>query len=608
MGRCWLLRDMGVIMAYSKVGFLASGGGGNPTGIGNYVNSLHNAGIPAVVMCNDGMVGISDALATGGNHVMLYRIVKDNTEQWSVPDYGLSPAAAAQKHWDKLRPEFHPDFTANKSKIWLQPINEVDKNRSDWLGNFGVEFAKIANGQGYRVAMFAFSSGEPEPAHWRTAGMLNYLRYCAANKEMAAVALHEYDYGHAGMQSTYPWHIGRFEELFRACDENGIARPYILISEFGWSYDDIPPQQQVMNDIDYAANLYAKYRDVLGAAIWYLGPGFSNIANKVQQLITPVTEHTLNTTYPDPPDNPTPPPSQNLLPNPSFEEGHYNQDGIPELQFPNKWQWTWKTDSGYVRPEFRVQPRNQIPEAERPLYFVPPPPDDSSWNTLKAFKQGLPIRPTLKLLEALDLPAGKYRFSFWVYPDVYTAVVNGVKQWSNDPAACQIRLFWNGVQGNWQSLHPYGGTSPRLITYEWQHTGGDAIVGFQADFPLKEVPGVSTIHNGLFTDAHDLHLIEDEPMTWQEQAAQIADDTQALFYKAGASLQTIPTGHGFQVFGNEFDFLRPDGVKIRIRGAIHPTTAVRRYYWCPIPEWSNVSWYELDGGTSEPDSPFSYGR
>jgi len=122
---------------------------------------------------------------------------------------------------------------------------------------------------------------------------------------MAAVALHEYDYGMAGMSNVYPWHIGRFQELFKVCDQYQVKRPKVLITEFGWAYNDIPPQAQCMNDIDFAAKLYAKYPTVLGAAVWYLGPGFSNIANKVQPLIAPVTAYALNTTFPDP--EPTPP-------------------------------------------------------------------------------------------------------------------------------------------------------------------------------------------------------------------------------------------------------------------------------------------------------------
>jgi murein DD-endopeptidase MepM/ murein hydrolase activator NlpD len=284
---------------HPKIGFLTSGAGGNPSGIGQYANVLNAANIPAVIFCNDGMVGISDALATGGDHVLLYRIVKDGTEQWSVPDYNLLPKEAAAKHWNKLKPQFHPDFVVNKGKVWLQPINEVDKGRSDWLGNFALEFATIANWEGYKVAMFAWSSGEPEPGHWRTAGMVNYLKYCAAHKEMAAVALHEYSYGQEPMPTVYPWHIGRFQELYKACDELGIKRPYVLISEFGWSYDSIPAISRCLEDVAFAAELYAKYPDVLGAVIWYLGPGFNNIANAAQQLITHITDFTLNTTFPD---------------------------------------------------------------------------------------------------------------------------------------------------------------------------------------------------------------------------------------------------------------------------------------------------------------------
>jgi murein DD-endopeptidase MepM/ murein hydrolase activator NlpD len=284
---------------HPKIGFLTSGAGGNPSGIGQYANALNAANIPAVIFCNDGMVGISDALATGGDHVLLYRIVKDGTEQWSVPDYNLLPKEAAAKHWNKLKPQFHPDFVANKGKAWLQPINEINKDKSEWLGNFAVEFATIANWEGYKVAMFAWSSGEPEPEHWRLPGMVNYLKYCAAHKEMAAVALHEYDYGQAGMSNVYPWHIGRFQELYKACDEMGIKRPYVLISEFGWSYDSIPAISRCLEDVAFAAELYAKYPDVLGAVIWYLGPGFNNIANAAQQLITHITDFTLNTTFPD---------------------------------------------------------------------------------------------------------------------------------------------------------------------------------------------------------------------------------------------------------------------------------------------------------------------
>lgn len=333
-------------MTRSRIGFLASGAGGNPNGIGGYVQTLNNEGIPAVIFCNDGMVGIADAIASGGNHVLLYRIVKDGTEQWSVPDYNMLPKDAAAKHWNKLKPQFHPDFVTHKSRIWLQPINEVDKNRSDWLGNFALEFAKMANWEGYKVAMFAFSSGEPEPEHWRTAGMVGYLNYCATHKEMAAVATHEYDYGQAGMSNVYPWHIGRFQELYKACDEMGIKRPYVLISEFGWSYDSIPTVDKCLEDIDFAAELYAKYADVLGAVIWYLGPGFNNIANAAQKLIVPVTNYTINTEFPEP-EEPGEPPMPDPLP--------YTVVVNLLPQDAEKWEKQWVLDQVHTSKETILQ-------------------------------------------------------------------------------------------------------------------------------------------------------------------------------------------------------------------------------------------------------------
>ena len=46
-------------------------------------------------------------------------------------------------------------------------------------------------------------------------------------------------------------------------------------------------------DLPWAAELYADFPEVKGAAIWYLGPGFGGIANQAQRLIDPLTEYSL---------------------------------------------------------------------------------------------------------------------------------------------------------------------------------------------------------------------------------------------------------------------------------------------------------------------------
>ncbi|MEZ4517319.1 MAG: hypothetical protein R3C44_10950 [Chloroflexota bacterium] len=76
------------------------------------------------------------------------------------------------------------------------------------------------------------------------------------------------------------------------------------------------------------------------------------------------------------PDNPVL--GVNLLPNPSFEEGHWNQDGIPELQLPNGWRLEYEqgaTGFGgevwdvYVRPETRVLSSAFLPGGARSLHL-----------------------------------------------------------------------------------------------------------------------------------------------------------------------------------------------------------------------------------------------
>jgi len=294
-------------MSYNKIGFLA-GVGGNPTGIGEYVRRLDAAGKPAVVLSNDGTTGLSDLFALGewrAPHVAGFRVVRDGSEAWSVPEYHLSPHEAAVWHWTKIRPHIPREGVANRHRVWIFPINEVDKTKADWLGRFSVELAQIANGEGFKVAMFAWASGEPEPDAWHTAGMLEYLRYCAAHPDQAAINLHEYSYEVDDIRALHPYRIGRFQFLHDVCDMYGIARPKIIVGEWGWTLDNVPPVESAMQDIAWAAQLYAPHANILGAGIWYLGPyNKTNIADKAQRLIAPVTEYSLTAVF----DPPIPPP------------------------------------------------------------------------------------------------------------------------------------------------------------------------------------------------------------------------------------------------------------------------------------------------------------
>jgi hypothetical protein len=208
-----------------------------------------------------------------------------------VPDYNLDPATAAHNHWEWHKagfpPELDPDY------IWFETVNEVDKNRAEWLGQFALETAKITMAEGYRWAAFGWSSGEPEPYQWETPSMLEFLRLAGENPDKLAIALHEYSYDTDDIGRIYPYLIGRFQFLFDICDKYNIPRPTILITEWGWTYDNVPAPEKALTDIAWASWLYAAYPEVKGAAIWYLGPTEGDIAQKTQKLIAPIGQHSL---------------------------------------------------------------------------------------------------------------------------------------------------------------------------------------------------------------------------------------------------------------------------------------------------------------------------
>ena len=299
-------------VAFNKIGF-HTGPGGNPRGIGDYFRALDGAGIPAVVKSADhyGPCGELANLSarSGVDHVIIFRlstsgqnapdVPSKQLEHFDIPDYSLSPADAAAKHWRNTLGKLPPEF--DRDRVWLEVINEVDKNRSDWLGHFAAEIGQRALDDGYKVTLFGWSSGEPEPEHWETEGMLRYLRMCADRPRRLAVSLHEYSLTKDDIRDGFPNKLGRFQQLFAACDAHRIARPTLHITEWGWEYQRIPGDwKQAMADIHWAAGLYAEHPQIKGAAIWYLGAGYDNIANKVQPLIARIAEYTTSTSFPDP--------------------------------------------------------------------------------------------------------------------------------------------------------------------------------------------------------------------------------------------------------------------------------------------------------------------
>ncbi|MGH7645990.1 MAG: PKD domain-containing protein [Gemmatimonadales bacterium] len=289
------LNQGGQDLAFAKIGFHV-GPGGNERGLGEWMRCLDAARVPFFLKSADAagpiLEGAQLKAASGVPHVLVYRKSGGAAD---VPRYDLAPQAAAVLHWQLHRDAFPPELLPYKHLIWLETINEVDKGRAEWLAEFASHTAQLAVAEGFNWAAFGWSSGEPEPEHWEGPKMRAFLELAGNNPDRVAVALHEYSFVQENLDRLYPYLVGRFQRLLEICDGHGIRRPTVLITEFGWSHNSIAHSvdQAMSVDIPWAAQLYARFPQVQGAAIWYLGPGYGGIANAAQQLIAPVTAYSL---------------------------------------------------------------------------------------------------------------------------------------------------------------------------------------------------------------------------------------------------------------------------------------------------------------------------
>lgn len=278
-------------LGFVKIGFHLSVGG-NINGLSTWMERLDAAGVPFFLKSADNAGPIFEAqeLAkkSGVPHTLVYR---RSGPQYDVPNYSLSPQEAARQHWQAHTAVFPPEL--DRSRVWLETINEVDKERGEWLGQFALATAELALAEGYNWAAFGWSSGEPELATWQAPSMLEFLRLAAANPDRLAIALHEYSFLEDNIGHEYPYKVGRFQQFFQLLDQHGIPRPTILITEWGWAYQDVPDIPEAMADIAWASRLYAPYPEIKGAAIWHLGCCFADVADQTQRLIQPLTEYAL---------------------------------------------------------------------------------------------------------------------------------------------------------------------------------------------------------------------------------------------------------------------------------------------------------------------------
>ncbi len=303
------LTAQGQALGYSKIGFHV-GVGGNTVGIGEWMRRLDEAGVPFFLKSVDDTGPVLEAIAlkqtSGVDHTIVFR-----TTGYDVPNYNLPAVDAARQHWQWHRDRFPPELEPYKELIWLETMNELDKARSEWLAEFALEQARLAQVEGFRWAAFGWATGEPEMDDWEGPQMLRFLRLAGENPDRIAVALHEGSLIADTIKDGYPFKVGRFMFLFDVCDRHSIPRPTVLVTEWGWQSHSLPEPGQALADIAWAAPIYAPFPQVKGVAIWHLGGGYDPIQDMAQRLIAPVTQFALTHYYPipAPPDQASPNPA-----------------------------------------------------------------------------------------------------------------------------------------------------------------------------------------------------------------------------------------------------------------------------------------------------------
>lgn len=295
----------GLDIAFNKIGFHV-GLGGNTEGLDDWMAELDAAGVPFFLKSANNAEPLYEAQqimqASGVPHTLVYR---DAREEIDVPAYHLDPETAATISWQLNRDAFPPEL--DPSLVWIETTNEPNKNEAEWLAEFALATAQMAVADGFKYAAFGWSGGEPELTDWESPAMLAFLQYVGEHPDQVALALHEYSFDTDEIGYIYPWLVGRFQMIFEICDENDIPRPTVLITEWGWEFDHVPEPQAAMEDINWAAWLYAAYPQVKGAGLWYLGFGeeFGDIHNEAQKLIAPVKDYSQSNYFIiDPQDQP----------------------------------------------------------------------------------------------------------------------------------------------------------------------------------------------------------------------------------------------------------------------------------------------------------------
>ncbi|MFO7679059.1 MAG: hypothetical protein R6X34_03330 [Chloroflexota bacterium] len=206
----------------------------------------------------------------------------------------------------------------------------------------------------------------------------------------------------------------------------------------------------------------------------------------------------------------------NLLTNPGFEGGYFNQDGIPEIAVPNGWRMHWLdgqpfngSNGNAARPETVVWNIKDAPADEQTLFFK-----DGSY-AFKIFKGWAPVYAALSQ-DVTGLEVGrKYRLAAPIFIDIVESY-EGRKRPPTKLDSGQVRLGAGATGVGWRD--------EANIQYSGWWTAGNISPFYQA-YPIFLHDFVATspnmtvwvemgsidpyINNGFFVDGLSLTALDE---------------------------------------------------------------------------------------------------
>lgn len=348
-------------------------------GIGEYIHSLAVGGHTITAKCVDGtssLVDFQNEIYAGASGVGIWRKATYSWGESDCPPYTGDPHIAAINYFREIDDTFPPELDRNL--FFIEAINEVDKNESQWIGEFLYELAIMLLDSGYKFAGPGWSAGEPEREHWETPGMLKYLRLCAKHPESLAVTVHEYSLTQE-LVPEIPFLMGRMFLLNNICARNDIPLPSVFISEFGWEYNNAPIADDAVSQIKEMIMWYIQnVPNVKALHIWALdkSSNWGNLPNIVNTYMEPLVKMINETDWEEPETSTPPIAGENLINNWSFEDGWTDMPpahGNLINQQPNGWLLAWAKIGETIRgfevtgiPECVHKFQHQLPSHEWP--------------------------------------------------------------------------------------------------------------------------------------------------------------------------------------------------------------------------------------------------